>query len=92
MATFSTTQRGIGYLNVSYAELMAYSQIPMLVCDDCNSGLLPRDKITVIPILGGAYCEQCAEDKLPGILDYEEDREVRHKREQHWRDFYGIVQ
>lgn len=90
MATFHVTERGIGYLNVSYDELMAYSQIPVLVCDDCNTGLLPSDRLTVIPVLGMAYCHTCAEAKLPGILDYVEDRPTRRKREQFWCAFYGI--
>lgn len=90
MATFLTTQRGIGYLEVSYDELMAYSQLPMPVCDDCNKGLLPSDKLTVIPVLNMAYCEDCATGKLPGIVDYPEDRQVRHRREEFWCNFYGI--
>lgn len=90
MAEFKRTPRGIGYLAVSYDELLSYSQLPVLVCDDCNTGLLPKDEITVIPVLNMAYCQKCADPKLPTIVDYPEDRQIRQKREQFWCGFYGI--
>lgn len=90
MATFHTTDRTIGYLTVSFDELFAYSKSPILVCDDCNRGLLPKEPIVVIPILNEAYCEPCATVKLPNIKDYPEDREARARREQFWCNFYGI--
>lgn len=90
MAKLLRTKNNIGYLTVSYDELMSYSQIPTLVCDECNKGLLPRDKLTVIPVLNMAYCENCAEEKLMSVKDYPEDRPIRERREQFWCAFYGI--
>lgn len=90
MAEFHRTERGIGYLSVNYEEMQAYSQLPFLVCDNCNAGLSPADSITVIPILNMAYCENCAIARLPAILDYPEDREIRTRREEFWANFYKL--
>lgn len=90
MATFQVAPTGIGYLEVTYYELMAYSQIPVLVCDQCYKGLLPSDTLTVIPVLNMAFCEDCKAEKLESVKDYPQDRPIRFKREAFWRDFYNI--
>lgn len=90
MATFHVTEKGIGYLKVSYDELMSYSQIPVLVCDDCYKGLFPSDQLVVVPVLNMAYCEDCQAGVLDRTKDYPEDREIRERREQFWCNFYGI--
>lgn len=90
MATFHISANNIGYLEMSYGELMSYSRIPELVCDDCNALLKHDEVVTVVPILNEGVCPRCAPDKLSRVKDYPEDRPIRERREKFWCDFYGI--
>lgn len=90
MATFDISKNNIGYLTVSYDELMSYSRIPELVCDDCNNLLQHDESVVVIPVLNQAYCPTCTPSKLASVKDYPEDRPIRARREQFWCNFYGI--
>jgi len=90
MAIFERTPKNIGYLTVTYDELMSYSRIPELVCDNCNNLLKHDELAVVIPVLNSAYCPTCTPDYMESVKDYPEDRAIRARREEFWCNFYGI--
>ena len=89
MAIFHRNDKGAGYFKITLAELVAYSENPAPVCDDCIKPLAQRDDVILIPILNGAYCPKCAPDVLASLDVYAEDKPIADRREAFYADFFG---
>lgn len=90
MAEFHRNEHGIGYLILTHEELVSYSQIESPVCDECIRRLRPEEPIMLIPYANEAYCMDCGEYRLEDMIPYPADRPIQEKREQFFKDFYGI--
>lgn len=90
MAKFFRNEKGIGYLTLGFFDLVNYSQNPDPICDECLVPLAESKKIVLIPILNEAFCEHCYKKRLDNIIDYPEDRPIRKKREEFYKDFFKL--
>lgn len=71
-------------------DLIRYSDNGFPVCDECGKDLIGYNDIILIPILNQAYCNSCGKKVLAQIQDFEEDRPIREKREQFYKDYFKI--
>ena len=90
MAKFYRNEKGIGYLYITDTELIDYSEIDAPICDNCLTSVLGNKKIMLIPICNEAYCEKCAPEHLASIKDYPQDRPIRYKREEFYKNYFKI--
>lgn len=90
MATFHRTANGAAYLNITCEELSGYSGMERPVCDECLQSLVDCQSITLVPILNEAYCPKCSTERLARIRRYPEDRPIEERREQFWKNYFGI--
>lgn len=90
MTKFCRNKKGIGYLILDYGELFCYTGFCYPVCGECNTCLDYSNYIILIPILNEVYCNKCAKEVLSRIKDYPEDRDIRIKMENFFKEFYGV--
>lgn len=90
MAKFYRNKNGIGWLKITWLELVDYSENPYPVCDECLKDLIGYSNITLIPLLNQAYCPECGKKVLPRMKNYEEDRPIAKRREEFYQNYFGI--
>ncbi|MEG3041582.1 MAG: hypothetical protein RR891_06225 [Clostridium sp.] len=90
MANFFRNNIGIGYLKISFMEIVKYSHNGFPICDECSKDLIGYEDIILIPILNQAYCSECGKSVLKRIKDYPEDRDCRRHREEFWKSYFNI--
>lgn len=90
MAKFYRTENGIGWLTVSWDELVRYSANPHPVCDECLAALKGDEDIILLPLLNEAYCSKCGKTVLSRMVNYEEDRPYAEIKELFWLKYFGI--
>jgi predicted amidophosphoribosyltransferase len=90
MSTFHRTPRGIGYLKITWLELMQYSRNPHPVCDLCDRPVSGHDDIVLIPLLNQAYCPACGNAVANRMKNYPEDRQYAREKERFWLDYFKI--
>ncbi|MDF2984931.1 MAG: hypothetical protein K0R50_441 [Eubacterium sp.] len=90
MAEFLRKENGIGWLNITCAELINYSKNLMPRCDNCNTHFSFDDGIILVPLLNQAYCPQCGKEVLEHMVNYQEDRPCAERKEQFWLDYFGL--
>lgn len=90
MANFYRNENGIGWLKITWIELVKYSENVRPVCDDCLKDLIGNVDIILLPILNQAYCSECGKKVLERIVDYPEDRPYREAKEKFWLDYFGL--
>ncbi|MDD4154639.1 MAG: hypothetical protein PHT30_04465 [Bacilli bacterium] len=90
MANFYRTLTEIGYLEINDIELINYSNNGYPICGECQHGLVGEDDIILIPILNEAYCNECGKKVLKTIVDYPEDRDIRIKRENFYKNYWQL--
>ena len=90
MAKYHKTKDGTAWLEITWLDLMAYSNNPCPICDECGKDLIGCDNIALIPILNEAFCPECGQERLSSLHRYPEDRPVEERREQFWTNYFGI--
>ena len=90
MAKYHKTKDGTSWLEITWLDLMAYSNNPCPICDECGKDLIGCDNIVLIPILNEAFCPECGKAKLSALHRYPEDRPVEERREQFWTHYFGM--
>jgi len=90
MAKFYRNKIGIGFLKINFMDLIKYSDNGFPICDKCLKDLIGYNDIILIPILNQAYCNECGKEVLAKIKDYEEDRWIRKKKEDFWKDYFKL--
>jgi len=92
MAKLFRNKKGIGYLKLNFWELMEYSKNGFPICDECSKDLIGYSDIILIPILNEAFCNECGKERLKTIVDYPEDKGIRIKREEFYKDYWGLAE
>lgn len=92
MAKFFRNKNGIGYLKIGFMELIKYSNNGFPICDECLKDLIGYENIVLIPILNEAFCKECGEKRLKTIIDYPEDRHIRERREEFYKNYFKITE
>lgn len=90
MIDFKRNDKGIGYFVLDTMSLIRYNHLIDPVCDECLKSLHFMNDIILIPILNEAFCNKCGKEALDRIIDYPEDRPIRHKREEFFKEFYEV--
>lgn len=90
MAKFFRNKKGIGYLKINFMELMKYGNNGFPICDSCLKDLIGYSDIVLIPILNEAFCNECGKERLESVVDYPEDREIRTKIEEFYKNYWRI--
>ena len=90
MAKFYRTENGIGWLKITWLELVEYSENSRPICDECLNSLVGVDDVALIPILNQAYCPECGKKVLGRMRRYPEDKQIEDRREQFWLDYFGF--
>ena len=55
MGKYHRTKDGTAWLEITWLDLMAYSNNPCPICDECGKDLIGCDHIVLIPILNEAF-------------------------------------
>ena len=92
MAKYHKTKDGTAWLEITWLDLMAYSNNPCPICDECGKDLIGYDNIALIPAINEAFCPECGKAKLSVLHRYPEDRPVEERREQQWMHYFGITE
>ncbi len=90
MAKFLRTTNGTAYIKLTWLELAKYSQNMHPVCDDCLKDVIGYENLILIPILNEAFCSECGKKALARIKRYPEDAEIEKRREDFYKDYFGI--
>ena len=90
MAKYHKTKDGTAWLEITWLDLMAYSNNPCPICDECGKDLIGCDHIVLIPILNEAFCPKCGKAKLSSLHRYPEDRLIEERRERQWMQFLEL--
>ena len=92
MAKFYENEKGIGYFYITDTELMDYSDIENPVCDNCLESVVGNKNLMLIPIYNEVFCEKCAANRLARVIDYPEDRPIRHRYEKFYKNHFKITE
>lgn len=92
MAQFQRNDKGIGYLTLSLAELIKYSENIEPICDNCGRKLQLEEQITLVPICNEAFCKECGTKRLSAVRDYIEDRPIRKHREDFYKEWFNLTE
>lgn len=90
MAKFYRAENGVGWLKITWTELVKYSENAFPICDDCLKDIIGYDDIVLIPLLNQAYCPECGKKVLKRMVNYPEDRPYAKNKEQFWLDYFGL--
>lgn len=90
MAKIYKVENGIGWLKITWIELIKYSENAFPICDECLKGLIDCNDIVLIPLLNQAYCPECGKKVLKSMVNYPEDRPYAKAKEKFWLDYFGI--
>lgn len=90
MAKFHRTENGTAWLEITCEELSGYSGMDRPICDECLRSLVGCKNIALVPILNEAFCPRCSTERLARIRRYPEDRPIEERREQFWKNYFGI--
>ena len=63
MAKYHKTKDGTAWLEITWLDLMAYSNNPCPICDECGKDLIGCDHIVLIPILNGSILPEVRKSK-----------------------------
>jgi len=90
MAKFYRHKNGLGWLKITWIELIRYSKNMRPICDECLKDLIGFNNIVLIPILNQAYCPECGKKVLARLQNYPEDRPIAKRREDFYQNYFGI--
>ena len=76
MAKYHKTKDGTSWLEITWLDLMAYSNNPCPICDECGKDLIGCDHIALIPAINEAFCPKCGKATRVGFK-VEKDEKVR---------------
>lgn len=87
---FYRTETGVGYIKLTWLDLVRYSGMMAPICDFCASALTGEQDVTLIPAINQALCPKCAEKYLKTARPYPEDAPIVRRREAFYMNFYDL--
>ena len=87
---FYRTKTGVGYIKMTWLDLVRYSGMIAPICDFCATPLSGEQDVTLIPALNQTVCPKCAEKYIKTARPYPEDAPIVQRREAFYKKFYGL--